>query len=77
MRLRNLLPTLLTGLCLLAPAAHANTTEPSAAWAQTQQQAKGQTVYFNAWGGSTQVNSYLDWATTELHTRYGITLKQV
>lgn len=77
MRLRNLLPTLLTSLCLLAPTMYADATGSTTAWAQAQQQAKGQTVYFNAWGGSTQVNSYLDWATGELQTRYGITLKQV
>ena len=82
MRLRIIVPTLLAGLCLLAPMANAelSTIEsptPSADWQHTEQQAKGQTVYFNAWGGSTQVNNYLDWATKELQARYGITLKQV
>ncbi|WP_239421308.1 ABC transporter substrate-binding protein [Saliniradius amylolyticus] len=35
-------------------------------WAQIQQQARGQTVYFYAWGGSDAVNNYLRWASREL-----------
>nr|MDT0250641.1 ABC transporter substrate-binding protein [Endozoicomonas sp.] len=46
-------------------------------WQQTVDQAKGQTVYFNAWGGSEQINDYIDWAAGQVDKRYGITLKQV
>ena len=46
-------------------------------WAEIEAQAKGQTVYFNAWAGSPQVNAYLAWAADEVKQRYGITLEHV
>jgi putative thiamine transport system substrate-binding protein len=46
-------------------------------WAEIEAQAKGQTVYFNAWAGSPQVNAYIAWAAGEVNTRYGITLEHV
>ncbi|MDA6077946.1 hypothetical protein O0544_21885 [Edwardsiella anguillarum] len=36
-----------------------------------------ETVYFNAWGGSPQVNDYLGWAAQQVKQRYGINLVQV
>ena len=56
----------------LAPplAAHAD-------WAQTEKDARGQTVYFNAWGGSEATNAYIAWAAKEVQSRYGVTLKHV
>ena len=49
----------------------------SSQWQQTIAAAKGQTVYFNAWGGSEQVNDYIIWAASQVKARYGITLKHV
>jgi len=46
-------------------------------WAEIEAQAKGQTVYFNAWAGSPQVNAYLAWAAEEVKARFGITLEHV
>lgn len=46
-------------------------------WSALQQAAKGQTVYFNAWGGSEATNAYIAWAASEVHKRYGLTVKQV
>ncbi len=46
-------------------------------WADIERQAKGQTVYFNAWAGSPQVNAYIAWAADELNKRYGLTLEHV
>jgi putative thiamine transport system substrate-binding protein len=46
-------------------------------WPQALQQARGQTVYFNAWGGSGQINAYVAWAAEQVKAAYGITLKQV
>ncbi|UJD94385.1 ABC transporter substrate-binding protein [Lelliottia amnigena] len=61
----------LTGLLLAAPAmADAN-------WQTVQNDAKGQTVWFNAWGGDQAVNRYLDWVSGEMKTHYAITLKIV
>ena len=39
--------------------------------------ARGQTVYFNAWGGSRQINDYIAWTASMLRDRYGVTLTHV
>ncbi|SIN88158.1 ABC transporter substrate-binding protein [Salinivibrio sp. ES.052] len=46
-------------------------------WEQIKQEASGQTVYFNAWGGSQDINAYLRWAGRELKRDYGVTLQHV
>lgn len=63
---------------LLASAAGALAADPDPAkWDAVLAEAKGETVYFNAWGGAENINAYLEWAGTELQKRYGVTLKQV
>ncbi|MDD2341935.1 MAG: ABC transporter substrate-binding protein [Tolumonas sp.] len=52
-------------------------TQAADDWATLQQAAKGQTVYFNAWGGSEATNSYIAWAASEVNKRYGLIVKQV
>lgn len=47
------------------------------AWSRTVAAARGQTVYFNAWGGSDRVNAYLQWAAAEVQQAHGITLQHV
>ncbi len=49
----------------------------AAAWETIEAEAKGQTVYFNAWAGSETINAYIAWAGVELRARYGITLEHV
>jgi len=62
----------LLGLSLLAPlAAHAES------WQQIQNEAKGQTVWFNAWGGDEAVNHYLDWVSGEVKRNYAVDLRIV
>ena len=39
--------------------------------------AKGQTVYFNAWGGDAKINSYISWAGDILQQRHEINLVHV
>ena len=61
---RHALALLGSGLALgagTAGAAEANT----AAWDATLKQARGQTVYFNAWAGSDNINAYIRWAAQE------------
>lgn len=58
---------------LLATQLHAS----QEAWQQTLAEAKGQRVYFNAWGGSPEINAYLVWAGQELARDYQVTLVQV
>jgi putative thiamine transport system substrate-binding protein len=47
------------------------------AWADIEKKARGQTVVFNAWGGSEQINAYLAWAAAEMATQFGIKLEHV
>ncbi|MEQ1520019.1 MAG: ABC transporter substrate-binding protein, partial [Aestuariivirga sp.] len=46
-------------------------------WAALEAQAKGQTVYFNAWAGSEPINAYIAWAAEQVKARYGVTLAHV
>ena len=46
-------------------------------WQDTLQEAKGQTVYFNAWGGADNINDYIRWAADRIEDEYDVTLKQV
>ncbi|KEQ11792.1 hypothetical protein GZ78_28495 [Endozoicomonas numazuensis] len=46
-------------------------------WQKILKESKEQTVYFNAWGGSQQINDYIRWAAKQVRQRYGIELKQV
>ena len=46
-------------------------------WQEIKNEAKGQTVWFNAWGGDTAINRYLDWVRGEMKTHYAINLKIV
>ena len=58
----------------LAPLAWA---QASAEWSRIEAAARGQTVYFNAWGGSERSNAYLQWAAGELAQRHGVKLEHV
>ncbi|WP_394691322.1 ABC transporter substrate-binding protein [Hoeflea sp.] len=46
-------------------------------WDAVLEEARGQTVYFNAWGGSENINSYIDWAGSALKERYGVNVVHV
>jgi putative thiamine transport system substrate-binding protein len=46
-------------------------------WSKVEEQAKGQTVYFYAWGGSQQINDYLRWADKQLKQQYNVHLEHV
>ncbi|MGF1864936.1 ABC transporter substrate-binding protein [Enterovibrio norvegicus] len=62
--------------CALAFSTASIAADPSN-WEEIETNAKGQTVYFNAWGGSPEINAYLRWAGDQLDDRYGVTLKHV
>jgi len=49
----------------------------SPAWRALLAQAKGQTVYFNAWAGAPTINAYIQWAAEQLAQRHGLTLVHV
>ena len=52
-------------------------TAAIADWSQIQNEAKGQTVYFNAWGGSEATNAYIAWAAQQAKIRYCIDVRHV
>ncbi|MCV2874416.1 ABC transporter substrate-binding protein [Defluviimonas sp. WL0050] len=63
-----LLAALATGIALPALAN---------SWDDTVAAAKGQTVYWNAWGGDERTNDFIAWASGQLEAEYGITIQQV
>ncbi|MDH6231247.1 putative thiamine transport system substrate-binding protein [Mesorhizobium soli] len=63
-------------VCALTLQALAGNPDP-AKWDEVLAEAKGETVYFNAWGGSENINAYLEWAGGELQKRYGVKLVHV
>jgi putative thiamine transport system substrate-binding protein len=52
-------------------------TMAQANWSQIEKEAKGQTVYFNAWGGGDAINAYVAWAAKEAKSRFGVDVKHV
>lgn len=66
---------LLSTIGILATAFATNTFAED--WQSIEKQADGQTVYFHAWGGSQEINRYIQWAGKELKSRYNVTLKHV
>ena len=58
-------------MTLVAPLASADR------WSQTLLEARGQTVYFNAWGGSEVINQYIARVAQTLASEYQIQLVHV
>jgi putative thiamine transport system substrate-binding protein len=50
---------------------------PAPAWADVEKAARGQTVRFNAWAGSEQINTYIQWVASELLAAHGMRLEHV
>lgn len=51
--------------------------EQSRRWAEIESTARGQTVYFNTWGGEPRINRYLVWVAEQVSARHDITLRHV
>ena len=47
------------------------------AWEAVAARARGQNVYWNAWGGDGRTNAFIDWAAGQVQAQYGITLRHV
>lgn len=67
-RILTILPLMIPGLAI---------SGITNSWPGVVKQAQGQTVYFNAWGGSTRTNDYIRWVGGQLKARYGVSLVQV
>lgn len=50
---------------------------PVASYEAALAQARGQTVFFNAWGGDQRINDYIAWAGAEIAARFGFILQHV
>lgn len=61
-------------LAMSIQSAHAADVED---WDGIVAKARGQTVYFNAWGGSPRINDYIGWAGREVNSLYGVRVEHV
>lgn len=61
---------------LIAPVAALADPNP-ADWDAVLADAKGETVYWHAWGGSTTTNDFLAWVGSRVAEDYGVTLEHV
>lgn len=73
--MNRLLPGLMLPLALLVTMNVASAAEPP--WEEIEKTARGQTVYWNGWGGDEKVNAYIAWVGERVSARYGVTLKHV
>lgn len=46
-------------------------------WEAVLEDAKGETVYFHAWGGEPRINAYIQWAAREIERDYGVRVVHV
>lgn len=46
-------------------------------WAAVLAEARGQTVYWHAWGGDTKINDFIAWVGAQALERHGVTLEHV
>jgi putative thiamine transport system substrate-binding protein len=71
-------PALLIAIGALVAAAPASAEPPDPAnWASVEAAARGQEVFFNAWGGDPNRNAYIEWAAGEVLDRHGVTVTHV
>jgi len=47
------------------------------AWQGIVSRARGQTVYWNAWGGSAQTNTFIAWVGERVKAEFGVTIEHV
>ncbi|HEX6957059.1 MAG TPA: ABC transporter substrate-binding protein [Ferrovibrio sp.] len=83
--LRRHLPLVLAAAALAAaalaaiagPAAAQNAEIQNSDWDAVLRAARGQTVYFNAWGGDDRTNAFIRWAGEQTEMRYGVAIRHV
>ena len=51
-------------------------TPALADWQQTLNAARGQTVYWNAWGGDARTNAFIAWVGEQTEAHYGVSVEQ-
>ena len=66
--------SLTTGAALLPALAE---FAEAADWTAVEAEARGQSVYFNAWAGADNINAYIAWAGEQVKARFDVTLNHV
>lgn len=66
----------LLGTSLLLPTSP-NALAADTPWGVIEQEARGQTLYFNAWAGAEPVNTYIRWAGQQVLERFGVHVEHV
>jgi putative thiamine transport system substrate-binding protein len=74
---RRILLLAAAGLTATPGTLFAQTSVTNKDWASVEAQAKGQTVFFNAWAGSERINAYIQWAAEEVQRRHGVKVQHV
>jgi putative thiamine transport system substrate-binding protein len=67
----------LLGALMTPVASPAQETVNDPAWQAVLDDAKGETVYFHAWGGEPRINAYISWAAREVAKNFDIRVLQV
>ncbi|WP_371037944.1 ABC transporter substrate-binding protein [Rhodosalinus sp. FB01] len=70
------MPRLLAALLAALPASALADPDP-ADWDAVLEEARGQTVYWNAWGGSTTTNDFIAWVGQRVAGEHGVSLEHV
>ena len=52
-------------------------SEPKKNWDQIVNSAQNKTVKLHAWGGSKNINNYINWVKAKVHEKYGIKLQHI
>ena len=58
-------------MALALPGARAASPDP-ANWPEVLAEARGETIYFHAWGGEPRINDYIAWAGRQVMERFGV-----
>ncbi len=73
---KNVVALSIAASTVFAGTAYAQELDPTD-WPAITEAAKGQSVYFNAWGGAPNINAYIAWVGGEVKAKYGVTLNHV
>jgi len=73
MRMRSTQILALLAVLVMPSGAGAQTLD----WQEVAATARGQEVFWNAWGGDERINSYIAWVGERVKAEYGITLRHV
>ena len=66
-----------TGAAILAAAAALAVDARADGWDDVLATARGQTVYWNAWGGDTRTNDFIAWVGERIEVAHGVRIEQV